>query len=182
MTGKRSEELSKLSQQEIDDGESPSLPQIADDVDTVFKQSSDGELPGHIMAEGFKKLGVLQQLLSNGSLSPGKSGTLFWDEPESNVNPKLMRLIVETMLELSRNGQQIVLATHDYMLLKWVDLLSHSDHGDHVLYHSLHQSGDGIEVATTDVFDELSPNAIDDAYGDLTDEEISQSMGDLGKK
>jgi predicted ATPase len=181
-TGKRSEKLSKLAKQELSEGESPSLPQLADDVRTEFKANSEGEVPGHIMAEGFKKLGVIQQLLANGVLSPGNAGTLFWDEPESNVNPKLMRLIVETLLDLSRNGQQVILATHDYMLLKWIDLLADSDRGDHVFYHSLHPDGQGMNVTTTDTFDDLTPNAIDDAYGDLTDEEISQSMGDLGKK
>lgn len=180
--GKRSKKLSDLAKHELSEGESPSLPQLADDIKTIFRADSNDDVPGHIMAEGFKKLGVIQQLLANGVLSPGNAGTLFWDEPESNVNPKLMRLIVETLLELSRNGQQIVLATHDYMLLKWIDLLTEADRGDHVLYHSLHPEGDGMNVASTDVFDDLSPNAIDDAYGDLTDEEISQSMGDLGKK
>lgn len=180
--GKRNKKLSEFAKHELSDGESPSLPQLGDDVKTIFRADSNGDVPGHMMAEGFKKLGVIQQLLANGVLSPGNAGTLFWDEPESNVNPKLMRLIVETLLELSRNGQQIVLATHDYMLLKWIDLLADADRGDHVLYHSLHPAGDEMNVASTDVFDDLSPNAIDDAYGDLTDEEISQSMGELGKK
>ena len=74
-------------------------------------------------AEGIRKLGILQLLLENKQLDPGTSGTLFWDEPETNMNPKLVRLLVEILLELSRSGQQIILATHDYVLLKWFDLL-----------------------------------------------------------
>ena len=66
-------------------------------------------------AEGFRKVGILHRLLSNGTLNPGSSGPLFWDEPESNINPKLMKLLVQILLELSRNGQQIILATHDYL-------------------------------------------------------------------
>src|SRR5680860_955616 len=74
-------------------------------------------------AEGFRKVGILHRLLCNGTLNPGVSGPLFWDEPESNLNPKLMKLLVQILLELTRNGQQIILATHDYVLLKWFDLL-----------------------------------------------------------
>ncbi|WP_233249386.1 ATP/GTP-binding protein [Limnohabitans sp. Hippo3] len=65
------------------------------------------------------------------------SGPLLWDEPESNLNPKLMRQLVEVLLELSRNGQQIILATHDYVLLKWFDLLMDKGKGDQVRFHVL---------------------------------------------
>lgn len=34
-----------------------------------------------------------------------------------------MKDLVHVLLELARNGQQIILATHDYVLLKWFDLL-----------------------------------------------------------
>ncbi len=68
-------------------------------------------------AEGFRKVGILHRLLTNGTIFPGTSGPLFWDEPESNMNPKLMRLLVQILLELARNGQQIILATHDLSLI-----------------------------------------------------------------
>ena len=45
--------------------------------------------------------------------------------------------IVQILLELSRNGQQVVLATHDYVLLKWFDLLMDERKEDHVRFHSL---------------------------------------------
>ncbi len=95
---------------ELFDGESPSLPQIADDVDTVFVPVENGEQPGHITAEGFKKLGYFSSFCRT-IASPVSQEHCFWDEPESNVNPTLMRLIVEVLLDMSRNGQQIVLAT-----------------------------------------------------------------------
>lgn len=179
VTGKRSRQLAKIAQKELLDGESPSLPQITDDVDTVFVPVENGEQPGHITAEGFKKLGVLQQLLSNGSLSPGKSGTLFWDEPESNVNPTLMRLIVEVLLDMSRNGQQIVLATHDYVLLKWFDLLEDSKHGDDVRFHALYRDKTTGEVCveTANEYRLLNQNAISDSFAELYDEEVRRVLG-----
>jgi len=177
--GSRSVKLAKIAERELADGESPSLPQLGDDLDTVFVPNSDGEQPGHITAEGFKKLGVLQQLLSNGSLSPGKSGTLFWDEPESNVNPTLMRLIVESMLDMSRNGQQIILATHDYVLLKWFDLLEDTKQNDDVRYHALYRNGKTgeVEVETTNEYRLLNQNAISDSFAELYDEEVRRALG-----
>ena len=128
-------------------------------------------------AEGFRKIGILHRLLSNGTLNPGSSGPLFWDEPESNMNPKLMKLLVQVLLELSRNGQQIILATHDYVLLKWFDLLTDKGKADHVRYHALSCSGGEITVETADDYKLLDSNAIANAFSDLYDEEIKRSLG-----
>ena len=133
------------------------------------------------MAEGFRKAGMLSRLLETGAIEPGVSGTLFWDEPETNMNPKLMRLFVEIMLELSRNGQQIIIATHDYVLLKWFDLLRDEGKSDEIKYHSLYLEENEIKRNSTLIFDEIYPNPIDEAFGFLVDQEISNDMGDLGK-
>jgi len=63
-------------------------------------------LSSGMTAEGYRKIGVLQRLLSNGSLNPGVAGPLLWDEPESNLNPKLMKDLVLALLELARNGHK----------------------------------------------------------------------------
>src|SRR5690606_2535492 len=104
----------------------------------------------------------LQLLLENHELDPGKSGILLWDEPEANLNPKLMKLVVEMLLELARNGQQIVVATHDYVLLKWFDLLADKGKDDHVRFHTLYRnkSDSEIKIAFTDEYLEISPNPI----------------------
>lgn len=75
-----------------------------------------------LLAEGLRKLATVMQLLSNGSLAVGD--TLFWDEPEANLNPKLIKLIAALMHTLSENGIQVIAATHSYFLLKELDLLS----------------------------------------------------------
>ena len=136
-----------------------------------------------LTAEGFRKIGTLQMLLLNRSINPGGSGPLFWDEPESNMNPKLMKTVVEVLLELSRNGQQIILATHDYIILKWFDLLMDSGKEDHVRYHALYRdekSGD-IRLDSVDDYRALPPNAIADTFNDLTKEQVRRNMGGLGK-
>lgn len=152
-------------------------------METVFVPIKGESISAQMAAEGIRKLGILQLLLENQQLTPGTTGTLFWDEPETNMNPKLMRLLVEVLLELARNGQQIVLATHDYVLLKWFDLLAEAGKGDHILFHSLYVDGKSkeLKLASTDNFLGIEPNPIDEAYGYLIDQEIRNDMGGLGK-
>lgn len=134
-------------------------------------------------AEGLRKLGTLQLLLENYELNPGQSGVMLWDEPEANLNPKLMKLVVEVLLELARNGQQVIVATHDYVLLKWFDLLMNKGKDDHVRFHSLYRDEDTqeIKVSSTDDYLDISPNPIDEAFGFLINKEIENDMGGLGK-
>ncbi|MBF0234086.1 MAG: AAA family ATPase, partial [Desulfamplus sp.] len=57
-----------------------------------YYKPADGKmLEVEIVAEGFRKLGILHRLIENGHILPGVSGPLFWDEPESNLNPTLMK-------------------------------------------------------------------------------------------
>jgi len=74
-----------------------------DSTEWKFVPRGKNRLSSGMTAEGFRKIGVLQRLLSNGSLAPGTTGPLLWDEPESNLNPKLMRDLVQALLELARN-------------------------------------------------------------------------------
>ncbi len=149
----------------------------------VIFQAGTDRYSANAMAEGFRKAGMLSRLLETGALQPGVSGPLFWDEPESNLNPKLAKLLVQILLELSRNGQQIILATHDYVLLKWFDLLMDPGCEDPVRFHSLRLDLDTSEicVAATDDYLNIAPNPIDEAFGWLIDQEIENDMGGLGK-
>lgn len=144
-----------------------------------FLKSQQGMLEFTLLAEGLRKLGLLWTLIQNGTLLNGS--VLFWDEPEANLNPKLMMPIIDILLELQRTGVQIFLATHDYVLLKELDLQAKK--GDRILFHSLYRAkvtGE-IEAASTDDYLKLSPSAIDDTFGSLVDREIERSMKGLGK-
>ena len=158
-------------------------PQVFQTASTRFVPAKTAVLSSGMTAEGFRKIGVLQRLLTNGTLNPGVSGPLLWDEPESNLNPKLMKLLVEILLELSRNGQQVILATHDYVLLKWIDLLMNKGKGDHVMFHALYRdekTGE-VKVDSMDDYRAITPNAIADTFNDLTKEQVNRKMGGLGK-
>ncbi len=136
----------------------------------VTFKAGDDEYSANDMAEGFRKAGMLLRLLETTAIQPGISGPLFWDEPETNMNPKLMRLLVEILLELSRNGQQVIVATHDYVLLKWFQLLSNKGDGDYVLFHALDRNQDtgAITLKSTNNYLDITPNAIVEAFNELT--------------
>jgi energy-coupling factor transporter ATP-binding protein EcfA2 len=148
-----------------------------------FEASKAPMLSSGMTAEGFRKIGVLQRLLSNGSLNPGTSGPLLWDEPESNLNPKLMKDLVQALLELARNGQQVILATHDYVLLKWFDLLMDKGQGDQMRFHVLSRDASSGQVRRDSMenYRAIEPNAIADTFNELTKEQVARKMGALGK-
>lgn len=159
-------------------------PQSFQDSELYFAPAKSRLVSSTMTAEGFRKIGVLQRLLSNGSLNPGTTGPLLWDEPESNLNPKLMKDLVQGLLELARNGQQVILATHDYVLLKWFDLLlDKKGKGDQVRFHVLSREAETGRVVrdSMDDYRAIEPNAIADTFNELTREQAVRKMGGLGK-
>lgn len=152
---------------------------ITIDNEEFFLRNKQGKMEFSLLAEGFRKLGLLWVLIQNGTLLNGS--VLFWDEPEANLNPYLLKTIVKILFELQRMGVQIFIATHDYVLLKELDLQSRNS--GKLLFHSLFrndQTGE-IESEMTGNYLAIHPNSIDDAYADLIDKEINKSMEGLGK-
>ncbi|KPQ32455.1 MAG: Brex system ATPase [Phormidesmis priestleyi Ana] len=144
----------------------------------TFKSDNNSEYSANVMAEGFRKMGMLSRLLETGSIEPGISGPLFWDEPESNINPKLIRLLVKILFDLSQNGQQIILATHDYVLLKWLHLTS-KELGEQVTFHALYRDAivpDIIRVESCNDYHQINKNSISDSFAELYDEDIRQAL------
>ncbi len=80
-----------------------------------YRSAQGGNLEAHLLSEGLRKIGVLTQLVLNGSLI--KNGFLFWDEPEANLNPRLVTVIAKTLRRLAGFGIQIFVATHDFLLI-----------------------------------------------------------------
>ena len=100
-----------------------------------FLRNKQGNLEFTLLAEGMRKLGLLWILVQNGTLQKGS--VLFWDEPETNLNPTLFGTVMEVLMELQRAGVQVFFATHDYVILKELDLRKKDD--DAVAFHSLYQ-------------------------------------------
>ena len=138
-----------------------------------FLEGKQGRLEFSLLAEGFRKLGLLWLLIRNGSLRHGS--VLFWDEPETNLNPQLYGVVIQTLLELQRAGVQIFLATHDYVILKELDL--RLEDKDQVAYHALYRDEtEGIACHTTGHYLGIQPNAIAEAFDTLYDREIERSL------
>ncbi len=139
-----------------------------------FRSNEQGDLEFTLLAEGWRKLGLLWLLIRNGTLRDGS--VLFWDEPEANLNPKTFRVVIEVLLELQRAGVQVFFATHDYVILKELDLQMTEE--DAVAFHSLYRDEDGeIACHTTSRYLDIHPNAIGEAFDDLYDRQIERSMG-----
>ena len=72
-------------------------------------------------------------------------------------------------------GVQILLATHDYVLLKEFDLRKET--GDEVRFHALYRDEKGkVEHQSTEEFLEVHPNAISDTFADLYNREVRRSL------
>lgn len=147
--------------------------EIVVEGEEFFLSGEQGKIEFTLLAEGFRKLGLLWLLIRNGSLADGS--VLFWDEPETNLNPKMFRIVIEVLLELQRAGVQVFFATHDYVILKELDLQMKEE--DAVAFHSLYRDDDGeIACRTTHHYLDIRPNAIDEKFTDLYDREIMRSV------
>ncbi|ADV46240.1 AAA family ATPase [Nitratifractor salsuginis] len=76
-----------------------------------------------LAGEGVAKLATIARLIQNGTLRPGS--LLFWDEPETNLNPKLLRQVADILMSLALQGVQVLLSTHSLFLLREIEILSH---------------------------------------------------------
>lgn len=142
---------------------------------TFYIMKTDGnkiEFP--IEAEGLRKFGLLWKLIRNGLLE--KDTILFWDEPEANINPELMPILVEILLELQRKGVQVFIATHSYNLAKYFEIKRND--ADQVLYHLLYKTQNGVQVDSNTYFGELKDNPIIEADTKLLDEVIEGNFDD----
>lgn len=165
--------LSKESKALIDELDKAISGKVVVKNEMFFLKNESGELEFTLLAEGFRKLGLLYKLIQNESLVKGS--VLFWDEPEANLNPKMANTVVRILLALQRMGVQIFISTHNYVLLKEFELETGSE--DHVLYHVLYKGdGDKIEHLSTSDIDELTPNSIDDVFSDILDRELDKGI------
>ena len=139
-----------------------------------LKPGNQAKLEFNLVAEGIRKVALLWQLIKNGTMTEG--AVLFWDEPEANINPKYIPMIVDMLLMLQREGVQIFIATHDYFLSKYFDVRKEDD--DKIMYHSLYRNKETaeIELEQKELFKELEHNSIMDTFLALYHEEIRKAM------
>lgn len=127
-----------------------------------------GTMEMSLVAEGLRKLAMLARLIRTGSLLD--KGYLFWDEPETNLNPKLIKLVARAILALCRHGIQVFVATHSLFLLREFEVLSQGKEfkGMGQRYFALKPTEKGVQVEQGDEVEELQTLL-------LLDEELAQS-------
>jgi energy-coupling factor transporter ATP-binding protein EcfA2 len=121
------------------------------------------EMP--LVAEGLRKLGMLARLIATGALLD--KGYLFWDEPEANLNPRIIQRIAKTVVELSKNGIQVFVATHSLFFLREIEMILEKEKLD-ARFFGLQFSEDGVVV-------EQGPTPEDMGAIAVLDEELAQS-------
>lgn len=132
-----------------------------------YLRNANGRLEMPLVAEGLRKLGMLARLIATGALLD--KGYLFWDEPEANLNPRLIKQVARTLVEIAASGIQVILATHSLFLLRELEILMAGrrrplDTG----FFGLHATDAGVAVKQGGSADDI---------GDITmlDEELLQS-------
>jgi AAA15 family ATPase/GTPase len=142
--------------------------------DTFYTQKENGDkIPFFLEASGYRKFGLLWKLLRNGLLESGTA--LFWDEPENSLNPELVPVLVDILLELSRNGVQVFVATHSKILSEYFAVSRQK--GDTVFFYSLYKDGEQIKYDKDDRFDLLVPNNLVSEPVHLYKKQIERGLG-----
>lgn len=126
----------------------------------VFVEKGGYKMETPLLAEGVRKLAMLPYFIRHGLIQM-KGETLFWDEPETNLNPRLISKLAEALVILAREGIQIILATHSLFLLKEIDLqlqlAAESNNKVDSRFFALSLGNDGVEVSAGDSIKDVDP-------------------------
>ncbi|NGZ05829.1 MAG: AAA family ATPase [Magnetococcales bacterium] len=99
-----------------------------------FKKGNQ-KFPVGVVAEGIKKIAILDILLGNRYLDT--SSVVFIDEPESALHPEAIAKLLDIIVVLAIRGVQFFLASHSYFVIKKLFLLA-QEHGVSIPVLSLH--------------------------------------------
>ena len=94
---------------------------ILDSNGRFYLQQGKKRIEMPLVAEGLRKFAMLARLIATGPLLD--KGYLFWDEPEANLNPKLIKTLAKVILDLCKQGIQVFIATHSLFLLRELEIL-----------------------------------------------------------
>ncbi|MDR2400091.1 MAG: AAA family ATPase [Deferribacteraceae bacterium] len=144
---------------------------------SFYPLRTDGiRIPFANEASGYKKFSLLGLLAASGQLKSGS--VLFWDEPENSLNPELLPVLADILLELSRNGVQIFIATHSEILASCFAV--NRQKGDETSVYSLYRDGEQIKVDRNNRFDFLKPNNLVTEPVRLYEKQIERGLGSNG--
>ncbi|WP_349740511.1 AAA family ATPase [Roseateles cavernae] len=133
----------------------------------------EGRMEMPLVAEGLRKIAMLARLISTGVLL--EQGYLIWDEPETNLNPRLIKTVARSIVELSKRGIQVFIATHSLFLLRELEMLAEEETFRNVKsrYFALKNTPDGVLLEQGARIDDLQTLT-------LLDEELHQADRFIG--
>lgn len=143
-----------------------------------YLQTEQGEINIFMVAEGWRKLGMLSYLISNDSLK--EDSILFWDEPETNLNPQLIKQLAAILIELTKHNIQVVIATHNLFLMKYFDyLITNAQTKIPTAFFSLVRTEQGITVEQGERLSQLNTVVSMNEELELYDKEQEAFYSDL---
>jgi len=143
----------------------------------------EGPHEAHLVAEGLRKIAALVHLIGNGSIHEG--GVLIWDEPEANMNPRLIAKLADALRGLAAGGVQIFVATHDYLLSHRLSLAAEYEVPPNVemKFFALHREHpiDPVQVQSGETLADIKNNAILQEYAGHYEYERSLYLKEIGQ-
>ncbi|MEI6752815.1 MAG: AAA family ATPase [Paludibacter sp.] len=141
-----------------------------------YIRDKHGKLEAHLVAEGIRKLASIMYLITNGELN--KNTILFWDEPEANLNPALIKVVADFIVLLANKGIQVFIASHDYLLTHLLSIqaeYSQIEKAPEMKFFSLKKNEDLMSTESADDLTKLEINPILDEYAAYFDLEQEYS-------
>ena len=88
------------------------------------------------------------------------SETLFWDEPEANLNPVYIRWVAIALHSLAQAGIQVIIATHSLFLARELEILvansARNSERVETQFFGLHKTPkSGVEVVQGNSIDDI---------------------------
>ncbi|OOF43944.1 hypothetical protein BKK51_10415 [Rodentibacter trehalosifermentans] len=125
--------------------------------DIIFTDNNqkDIEIPLNMVSSGISNLGLIALLIKQNILSRGSY--LFIDEPEVNLHTEWQHVMLDVLVELSKRGVMVVIATHSLdMIYRFENVVSQEKQlveKDHFSLNRLTQEGTSIpsEGLITDI-------------------------------
>lgn len=132
----------------------------------AYLKLPSGQMEMPLVAEGLRKVAMLARLISTGVLLD--QGYLFWDEPETNLNPRLIKTIAACIAHLAASGIQVFIATHSLFLLREIEMIANATQGMPCRYFALAYHDGEVVIEQSATLEDIQTLV-------LLDEELLQS-------
>lgn len=135
-----------------------------------------------LLSEGYRKLATIIYLIQSGSLD--ENTVLFWDEPETNMNPAMIPHLSDAVMKLAETGVQIFITTHDYFVQQAFNMYNaypklKKQEIDIKFISLYHDEESKIIYETADTVAELEHNPIMEEFNNIYDRELRYIDGDF---